>query len=208
MAYNRDSFVLPEAEEAEPPPLKSPFDEEGEGKVDEAEAALERRRARLAEAGITRPHAEPRKKRSLIWLGWLVFLALAGAVIYGGYKARKELVAIYPPLAKLYEKLHIPVEPSEWLGLELRSLKSAVVIDNAQTKIEVSGEVVNLTEEARLLPPIRVSMRGSAGNELAAYTLTLDERKVGGKGTVSFSVRLPGQKEDVTDLEVAFAPPP
>lgn len=200
------------------PPLRAPFDDDGddgatrpdgeaaEEGVDPAEEALARRRARLGESGRKAP--EKKKSRSLAWLGWLLLIALVGAVIGGGYKARRELVAIYPPMAVLYEKLGMPVEPAEWLGLELHNLKSATVLDAGVTKIEVAGEVVNVSNSTRAIPPIRVAMRGTDGRELAAYTLTLEDEKVGGEGKVTFTVRLPAPKDEVADLEVAFSPAP
>lgn len=206
-----DTFDLPDAdapaEKDGPPPLRTPFDEgEDTAAADEAEAAIERRRARLAEQGLVRPGQEKKTRRSFLWVGWLLLLLLLGGVLGGGYQARTELVAFYPPLNKLYERLGIHVEPAEWLGLELHNLKSATIIDAGVTKIEVSGEVVNVSAMTRPVPPIRVAMRGAAGKELAAYTLTLEDDKVAAGARLTFNAKLPMQKEDVLDLEVAFAP--
>ncbi|WP_428250099.1 DUF3426 domain-containing protein [Ferrovibrio sp.] len=207
--FPSDTFALPETEaDPEPPPIRSPF-EDAEAEPDAAEAAIERRRARLAEQGLSRGGAGARKqRRPMLWLGWLLLLVLLGAVLGGGYAARTELVGMYPPLAKVYEKVGIHVEPAKWLGVELHSLKSAVVLDGGESKIEVSGEVVNVSDRTRPVPPIRVTMRGAAGKELNAYTLTLEDDKVAAGARLTFSVKLPGQKEEVLDLEVAFAPLP
>lgn len=211
--FPSDTFAMPESDvDAEPPPLRAAFDDDDttEQGEDAAEAALERRRARLAEQGLQRPGSgrQQKKGRPMLWLGWLLLLLLLGAVLGGGYLARTELVAMYPPLAKLYERFGIHVEPAQWLGVELHGLKSAVVLDGGESKIEISGEVVNVSERTRPVPPIRVAMRGAAGKELAVYTLTLEDDKVAAQGRLSFNVKLPGQKEEVLDLEVAFAPLP
>jgi len=211
--FPSDTFAMPDSDvDQEPPPIRAAFDDDGaepEGE-DAAEAALERRRARLAEQGLHRPaSAKPKKKsRVMLWLGWLIFLLLLGGVIGGGYQLRAELVGMYPPLAKLYEKVGIQVEPAQWLGLELHGLKSAVVLDSGESKIEISGEVMNVSDRTRPVPPIRVAMRGAANKELAVYTLTLEDDKVAAGAKLSFNVKLPGQKEEVLDLEVAFAPLP
>ncbi len=208
--FPSDTFALPDSE-AEPPPLRAAFDDEestaGLGE-DAAEAAIERRRARLAEQGLQRPRGAEKQRRPMLWLGWLLLFLLLGAVLGGGYVARTELVAMYPPLAKLYERLGIHVEPAQWLGVELHGLKSAVVLDGGESKIEIAGEVVNVSDRTRSVPPIRVAMRGAAGKELGVYTLTLEDDKVAAQGRLSFNVKLPGQKEEVLDLEVAFAPLP
>ncbi len=187
--------------------MRAPF-EDAEDALDEdaGEAAIERRRARLAESGLARKPEQSKRRGSLVWIGWLLFFLTIGSVAGGGYLARTDLVALHPPLAKLYERLGIHVEPAEWLGLELHNLKSATIIDVSETKIEVSGEVVNVGESTRAVPPIRVAMRGAGGKELAVYTLTLEDDKIAAGAKLPFNAKLPAQKEDVLDLEIAFAP--
>ncbi|WP_370151731.1 DUF3426 domain-containing protein [Ferrovibrio sp.] len=190
------------------PPLHPPFDgppSDGADDEEDPDAILNQRRERLARAGMQRAPSQPKKRRSLAWLGWLLLIALLGAVIGGGYEKRTELVAFYPPLARLYEKLGLPVDTAEWLGLELHNLKSATILEDGQTRIAVSGEVVNVGDAERPVPAIRVSMRGAGGKELAAYTLKLEQPAIEAGGKQTFDVKLPAPKDEVTDLEVAFA---
>lgn len=189
------------------PPLHPPLDEPtgGGGLDDDPDEAINRRRQRLAEAGVQRPPTQAKKPRSWAWLGWLLLLGLLGGVAGGGYEKRIELVAFYPPLAKLYEQLGIPVEAAQWLGLELHNLKSATVLDSGTTKVTVSGDVVNVGGTERALPAIRIAMRGANGQDLGAFTIKLEQNSIGADETLSFNVQLPAPKDEVTDLEVAFA---
>ena len=191
------------------PPLRPPLDEPPsfDPGDDDPDAVLARRRERLAQAGLQRAPTQT-KKRSFAWVGWLLLLAVVGAVIGGGYEKRAELISFYPPLAKLYEQLGIPVEAAEWLGLELHNLKSATILDGGQTKIAITGEVVNVGGADRALPPLRVAMRGATGQELSAYTLALEQPRIGANETLTFDLKLPAPREEVTDLEVAFAATP
>jgi predicted Zn finger-like uncharacterized protein len=188
------------------PPLHPPFDGPAEGAEEEdPDAVLAQRRERLARAGVQRKLAAPRKKRSYAWIGWLLLFALLGGVIGGGYEKRSELIAFYPPLARLYEQLGLPVEAADWLGLELHNLKSSTILEGGQTKIAVSGEVVNVGKRPHAVPAIRVAMRGAGNKELNAYTLTLQQPSIAAGGKLSFDVKLPAPKDEVTDLEVAFS---
>lgn len=188
------------------PPLRPPLDEPPSTvDDDDPDAVLARRRERLAQAGVQRPPSQPKPRRSLAWVGWLLLIALLGAVIGGGYEKRAELISFYPPLAKLYEQLGIPVEAAEWLGLELHNLRSATVLDDGETKIAITGEVVNVGGAERDVPALRVAMRGADGQELAAHTVALEQSRIGADETLSFDLKLPAPREEVTDLEVAFA---
>jgi predicted Zn finger-like uncharacterized protein len=194
--------------ELDRPPLHPPLDEpnnDGGGLDDDPDEAIKRRRERLAEAGLQRAAARPKKPFSWAWLGWLLLLGLLGGVVGGGYEKRIELVAFYPPLAKLYEQLGIPVEAAQWLGLELHNLKSATVLDGGTTKVTVSGDVVNVSGIERVLPAIRIAMRGANGQDLGAFTVKLEQNSIEAEEKLSFNVQLPAPKDEVTDLEVAFA---
>src|SRR3546814_17500217 len=48
-------------------------------------------------------------------------------------------------------------------------------------------------------------MRGAGNKELNAYTLTLQQPSVAAGEKLTFDVKLPAPKDEVTDLEVAFA---
>jgi predicted Zn finger-like uncharacterized protein len=194
--------------ELDRPPLHPPLDEpinDGGDLDDDPDEAIKRRRARLAEAGVQRAAARPKKPFSWAWLGWLLLLALLGGVVGGGYEKRIELVAFYPPLSKLYEQLGIPVEAAQWLGLELHNLKSATVLEGGTTKVTVSGDVVNVSGTERMLPAVRIAMRGANGQDLGAFTIKLEQNSIEADEKLSFNVQLPAPKDEVTDLEVAFA---
>jgi hypothetical protein len=190
------------------PPLDEPFSPLAPDDEEDPDDILTKRRARLAEAGVQRPPSKERKKRSWAWVGWLLLLGVIGGIVGGGYEKRIELVAFYPPLAKLYEQLGIPVDAAQWLGLELHNLKSATVLDGGQTKIAVSGQVVNVGEIERLLPPIRIAMRGAGGTDLGAVMIKLEQPGIAAGEKLTFDVRLPAPRDEVTDLEVAFSSQP
>lgn len=192
------------------PPLHPPLDEplSGEALDEDPDELLNARRARLAEAGVQPRAPKVKKKRSWGWVGWALLLAVVGGIGYGGYEKRIELVAFYPPLAKLYEMVGIPVDAADWIGLELHNLKSSTILEGGQTKIAVSGDVVNVGESDRILPPLRIAMRGANGSDLGALLVKLEQSTINGTERLSFDLRLPAPKDEVVDLEVAFSSQP
>lgn len=191
------------------PPLHPPLDEPFSPEIDEdPDDLLNKRRARLAEAGVHREPPKPKKKRSFAWIGWVLLLAVIGGIGYGGYEKRIELVTFYPPLTKLYEMAGIPVDAAQWIGLELHNLKSSTILDGGQTKIAVSGDVVNVGEAERPLPPLRIAMRGANGSDLGAVLVKLEQSTIATGEKLSFDIRLPAPRDEVVDLEVAFSSQP
>lgn len=184
------------------PPLDEPFSPEIEEDPDEL---LNKRRARLAEAGVHREPPKPKKKRSFAWIGWVLLFAVIGGIGYGGYDRRVELVAFYPPLAKLYEMVGLPVDAAQWIGLELHNLKSSTILEGGQTKIAVAGDVVNVGDTERILPPLRIAMRGAGGSDLGAVLVKLEQSTIDAGEKLSFDIRLPAPRDEVVDLEVAFS---
>lgn len=191
------------------PPLHPPLDEPFSPEIEEdPDDLLNKRRARLAEAGVHREPPKPKKKRSFAWIGWVLLLAVIGGIGYGGYEKRVELVAFYPPLAKLYEMVGLPVDAAQWIGLELHNLKSSTILEGGQTKIAVAGDVVNVGESERILPPLRIAMRGANGSDLGAVLVKLEQSTIANGEKLSFDIRLPAPRDEVVDLEVAFSSQP
>ena len=89
----------------------------------------------------------------------LVILIVASAVI-----GRNEIVAGFPASATLYQKLGLPI--TSQLGLQFEDVVSRRLEEGGVAVLVVEGAVVNLTDQARPVPPIRVTLLDGGGRRL------------------------------------------
>ena len=108
--------------------------------------------------------AEPRRgSASLVgWLiGVLVILIVASAVI-----GRNEIVAGFPASASIYQKLGLPITLQ--LGLQFEGVVSRRLEEGGVAVLVVEGAIVNVTDQERPVPPIRVTLLDGGGSAAAA----------------------------------------
>ena len=105
--------------------------------------------------------AEPLRRRSsaslVAWLlGVLVILIVACAVI-----GRNEIVAGFPASAAIYQKLGLPVTLK--LGLQFEGVVSRRLEEGGIAVLVVEGAIVNVTDQERAVPPVRVTLLDAGG---------------------------------------------
>lgn len=133
------------------------------------------------------------------WLiGILVILILASAIV-----GRNEIVAGFPATAALYQKLHLPVT-SVPAGLQFENPHAERLDERGVSILVVEGEIVNVSEQARELPRVRVGLLDETGRELQ-YELfePSAERLLPGERT-SYSGRLVNPAKQARNYRVTF----
>lgn len=136
--------------------------------------------------------------------GWLLLVLVIAGLVAGGWFGREAIVAAWPPAENLYEALGLP--PLR-LGLELRNLRSSTATENGARSLLISGEVVNVTDRAVRLPPVKIGLRDADGREIRSTTLALQPAEIGPKATLPFATRLPQIPAEAKDVKVTFAAP-
>lgn len=148
--------------------------------------------------------ATGRRDRILLLLGW----SLLGLFVLGTIMAivsyRKEIVAMIPGTAKVYEAAGAPVNLK---GIEFRNVTYERQTENDLPVLAVMGEVVNVSGETRTLPRLRVGLRDKDQNELYHWTFALPERALAADASVPFVTRLSSPPLDARDIEVRFVLP-
>jgi len=97
-------------------------------------------------------------------------------------------------------------QPVNLRGIEFRNVSYERQTENGLPVLAVRGEVVNIADEVRVLPPLRVGLSdgGDPPRELYHWTFTLPEKELVPQQSVDFVTRLSSPPPEARDLEVRF----
>jgi hypothetical protein len=145
--------------------------------------------------------ASMRRGRVLGAAGWVLLVLFVAGTIYGVVQYRKEIAAFWPSTTKLYAAAGAPIN---LLGLEFRNISYERQHENGLPVLAVKGSVVNVGDEAKTLPRLRVSLRDAKQQELYHWTFALAEKELQPKQAANFTTRLSSPPVDARDIEVRF----
>ena len=142
-----------------------------------------------------------RSRGSASLVGWLVgvlvILIVASAVI-----GRNEIVAGFPASASIYQRLGLPITME--LGLQFDGVVSRRLEEGGVGVLVVEGAIVNVTDQERPVPPIRVTLLDGTGRRLQQELFQAEATLLAGGGRTSFSGRLINPAEQARNFRVTF----
>jgi hypothetical protein len=145
-----------------------------------------------------RPPSAPCRDR------WPVFATLI-AIIIGAtalIALRERIVKIVPPAASVYRAAGLPVNLA---GLELRDVRSRIVMDGPRRVLTVEGEIVNIRREQNRVPPVTLAVRGENGLERYSWTAPAPKSRLDAGEKIAFRARLASPPSDGAEVLVRFA---
>ena len=106
--------------------------------------------------------ALPEKRSS--WLGWRmisfgVLFALSGFLWFG----RDYVVDIWPQTGRFYELVGLRAN-LPGAGLSIANASSMTQQENAEEMIKVIGDVINVSDQVRPIPPLKIKLMGEPSN--------------------------------------------
>ncbi|HWK46177.1 MAG TPA: DUF3426 domain-containing protein [Stellaceae bacterium] len=112
-------------------------------------------------------------KRSLRWTGlvWIALIVIVFAIAAGALLERRQIAAAWPPAARLYAGLGMPMEQTGF-GLEIRNITTARTRKEGVQALVVGGEVINTSNSMRPVPRLRVILRNANDHELQSTTVS------------------------------------
>lgn len=128
--------------------------------------------------------ARGRREPSLA-AGWILFLVVVTGLAAGFYFGRAQLVAMVPQMTRLYDLVGLSAESAE-LGLELRDVKSVRRLVDGDRVVVIEGLVVNVSDQTRRVPPLRVSLTDAEGVELKRWTFEATDATLAPGGATEF----------------------
>lgn len=134
--------------------------------------------------------------------GWVAYLSLAGGLVLGAINFRQDVMAALPGTVNLYRMLGYDVALNK---VDFASVDYQWNEIDGRPAIELRGEVVNVTDETVRVPPVVVNVQSSSGANLKAEA-SVPTDELGPRDSATFTLELVSPPEDVTRIELEFAP--
>ncbi len=141
------------------------------------------------------------KRKTLIGVIWAVpIIGLLGlAVIAIGQ--RQNIVESQPKAATLYSALGLDVKAN---GLDIRGFTSERLIIDGDMVLRVTGEVVNLTSQAKTSPLVQIRLENRSGEPLTDWFV--EPGTIPAKKSIAIETDYPAPPIDGVELRYRFAP--
>lgn len=149
---------------------------------------------------------QPEKKggalKIVLVLFALLFIGAAGFIFLG----KNIIIGMYPPAKDLYVQygLYTP-EPGE--GLNPQDIKPARDVRNGIDYLIVEGKIVNITDQAIAVPPLRVSLTNPDGKVVASQIMELGKAELQAGESYPFKAEFENPPGTARQMTVDFVGP-
>jgi hypothetical protein len=133
--------------------------------------------------------------------GLLIIASLAGFIFLRGM-----IVEMVPALAGVYEMVGLGPELGD--GLEIRQVKSSRSVDKGADILDVSGQIANISTEAKAVPSIRVLITDSGENEIMSVVASPVSRNIKGRERTAFRAILKNPPPTARGVQIDFTNDP
>lgn len=149
------------------------------------------------------PAVRPERSRANT-IGWVALVVVVVGVVTGVFFGREQIVQFWPPAARLYDLMPASGEPVNRVGLELRNLSHSTAVVAGKPVLQIAGEVVNITQEMRPVPRIRIALRDAGAKEIHFWTAIPDDIQIAPGAITTFTTELSDPPAAARDLSVTF----
>ncbi|HZH26749.1 MAG TPA: MJ0042-type zinc finger domain-containing protein [Azospirillaceae bacterium] len=163
-------------------------------------------RIRPIPPGSNLPVVIPPKRRKGPVIGWTAAGLVAGALAVGLVFARHEIVETWPPAAAAYEVVGLEVE-AIGTGLSLQNVRSEQRMDNGTPVLALTGQVANVSDKARDVPPIRAVALDPDRRALQSWRIQTSPARLLPGEVATFASVQRDVGEQVAQIRVTFEAP-
>lgn len=128
------------------------------------------------------------KRRASSPVGWLLGAGVVVLLLVSAIIGRNGIVEKFPATAAVYQSVGLSVEQD--FGLEFKDVTLDWQREGGAFVLVVEGEIVNLSEANQVIPPVRMAILDSDGEELQHEFFELEESELSAGNRVNFSGRL------------------
>lgn len=133
---------------------------------------------------------------------WGATGAALAASVTGMVAFRQDVAEVWPRSASAFAALGLDVNV---YGLEFYDLAVERAFDGPTPILLVSGEVRNIGRDAKMSPPVRLSLRDTRSNEIFELVNVVSETPIPAGGAAPFQIRVENPPAEAVDLEATFA---
>jgi predicted Zn finger-like uncharacterized protein len=160
----------------------------------------------LRAGGRVQLPALPTPRRGSSVLGWVAYALLMVVVIAAGaYLTRAQLVSRWPELARYYEMVGLLVEISQANSFDFHNVTTTRDTENGLPALIIQGEVVNVSNVAKQVPKLKVTLLDNSKHELQSWSFTVSDDRMLPGASVAFRTSIARHNEDATMALVAVA---
>ena len=166
---------------------------------------LDREARRLAEAArlASERHLADRRRRRASLRGWAILATACAVPLAGAIAFPESVTRAAPAAARIYSLAGIDVNV---FGFVIREAASELQMQSGSPLLAVRGEVVNISNSARIVPALRFVLRDGKGEETYAWTLDgVASRSLEAGEATSFLTRVAAPPPHIRDVEISFA---
>ena len=145
--------------------------------------------------------AAMRRVRFLTIVGWITLLVFLGGTLGAGWVFRNEIASLWPATADVYE---LAGQEINLRGVEFRKVRYERQTANDLPVLAIMGEVVNVSDEPRVLPRLRIGLRDAGHEEIYHWTFALPARALKPGQSLPFVTRLSSPPAETRDVEIRF----
>jgi predicted Zn finger-like uncharacterized protein len=150
-----------------------------------------------------KPVKPPRDTVKMV--AWIAVAAAILLIVAVGILGRSSIVARWPALNDAYAAIGLPAE-ALGAGLELRGINSALVPANGKLSLVVAGEVANVSDIPRAVPPLTIRLRDGSNKILTSWRIAPRPGKLPPGESMPFQTSMASPPAGASSAVVTFEP--
>jgi predicted Zn finger-like uncharacterized protein len=137
----------------------------------------------------------------------LAISAVAAALLLltGGVYMRQDIVEIWPPAARLFDTVGLPVD-ALGAGLQLQHVRSEKRVEDGITVLVIEGQVVNVSDRERPVPALRAVSLGPDKTPLGDWTFSASHETLLPGEIATFVSQMREPAGVIAEIAITFQP--
>ena len=159
----------------------------------------------IEDAGYQAEQTADNTLRALEWgrfAGWGALVLLMAILVYGVAANSTQIVRFWPQTATLYALFGKEVNT---MGIEIQDYGYHYEIQDGTTVLVIEGNVVNVTNEPKILPLFQVSLRDAGKRDILDWVFETDVRELNGLEKATFVTHIDNPPERAHDIWIGVA---